>query len=220
MSYTCLCSRLTVDAEGKLVRADRAYKLKMQRTLRLSGKEFIHRSGVLQPSRHMRPPCDPQVCRFKCSTRISDELRIRMFDRYYALANLQLQWQFLAQHTDRTVPKKRDRPYVYKRCAAQASKPVVQKQRQNNIRYFLIGNGDDRVFVCKTMFLATFDIGETSVATALQKTDVEGKLIDFDRRGRRKRIESASEPSGGEYLMGDDEDTEVKTEQLENVYHY
>lgn len=181
--------RLTVDADGKCIRADRAYKLQVQRALKLAGKEFIHRSGALQPPRRMRPPCDPNVCRFKCSTRISEELRARMFDRYYALASLPLQWQFVAQHSDRTVPKVRDRPPVYKRSKTSAShQPSVQKRRQNNIRYFLIGAQEgERVFVCKSMFLATFDISETSVATALQKTDANGQVIGYDLRGRRRR---------------------------------
>lgn len=183
-----LCSRLVVDLDGTLIRNDREHMLQVQRTLRLSGKQFIHRSGALQPSRHLRPACDPNVCRMKCSTRISDELRERMFERYYELANLPLQWQFLAQHLDRTILKKRDRPAVYKRSRA-ATKPPVQKQRKNNIQYFLIGAEEgEKIFVCKPMFLATFDIGETSVATALTKTDVNGQLIDYDRRGRRKHL--------------------------------
>lgn len=189
-----LYSRLIVDLDGTLVRTDRAYMLQVQRRLRLSGKQFIHRSGALQPSRRIRPACDPTVCRMKCSTRVTEELRVRMFDRYYALANLPLQWQFLAQHSDRTVPKIRDRPAVYKRSGfplAAAPKQSVQKRRQNNIRYFLIGaDGSERVFVCKSMFLATFDIGETSVATALQKTDASGVLIDYDRRGRCKKTKT------------------------------
>lgn len=176
--------------DGTIVRYDRARMLQVQRTLKLSGKEFLHRSGALQPSRQMRPACDPKQCRMKCSTRVSEEYRSNMFDSYYALANLPLQWQFLAQHSDRTVPKIKDRPAVYKRSSASlaASKPPVQKRRQNNIRYFLTGgDNDERIFVCKSMFLATFDIGETSVATALQKTDANGQLIDYDRRGRRKQ---------------------------------
>lgn len=187
----CLFQRLLVDLDGKVIRADRTYMLQVQRTLRLSGKQFIHRSGALQPPRQMRPACDPNVCRMKCSTRISDELRSLMFNSYYALANLPLQWQFLAQHSDRTVPKIRDRPAVYKRSSttATASQPPLQRRRQNNVRYFLKDvDTSERIFVCKSMFLATFDIGETSVATALQKTDTNGQLIDYDRRGRRKTI--------------------------------
>lgn len=151
---------------------------RLQRTLRYSGKAYVHRNGTVQKARRMRAACDPLQCRFKCAARVSGDLRQRHFDAFYALANLHLQWQYVARHCDRTVPK-------------QNAKRTVTKRRQNNIRYFLYKrlNGrdddDERVYVCKTMFLATFDIGETTVATAMQKTDVAGNLIGVDRRGLR-----------------------------------
>lgn len=136
----------------------------------------------------MRDGCDASQCRFKCAERLTSDERQRHFIAFYSLGELRLRWQYLAQHCDRTVPK-------------QNEQLLVKKRRQNNIRYFLYGHKESdsekcAVFVCKTMFMATFDIGETMVATALLKTDVEGNLIGVDQRAvSNKRRSTKKKPA-------------------------
>ena len=83
------------------------------------------------------------------------------------------------------MPKFRLRPKKYK---TRERPPVeIKKKRNNNIRYFLDIN-DERLRVCKTMFLNTFDIGEAVVESAIKKTNDKGDLIDVDRRGAIKNL--------------------------------
>lgn len=132
--------------------------------------------------RKMRPNCDP--CRYNCSDIITDEQRQQLFDRYYGLGDLHKQWLMLSTLIDRTEPKKHSitDPPKYKR---RAPPKVVQRNRVANYVYYLEGTNSERLRVCQSLFLATFDINDAVLKTAINKTNAAGELIDHDRRGFR-----------------------------------
>lgn len=151
--------------------------------LKLTGKPYIGKNGIPHLGKEMQPPCE-SYCRQRCYERLSHDQRLDSFNTYYGLANLHRQWEYLAKHVNRSVPKFSDRPRKYYKKKDTPPK-VITKKRSNNIRYYLDA-GWERVRVCKKMFLATFDITEAVSLTAIQKSDANGRLIDVDRRGVKK----------------------------------
>lgn len=147
-----------------------------------SGKPYISRDGTAMEGRKMRPNCAP-YCRSDCSQLINDEQRQKLFDHYYSLGDLHRQWTFLSSLIDRTKPKLRsafDPPVYNKRNAAPK---IRQRVRSANKTYHLEAGDGNRIRVCQNMFLATFDIYIGVVTSVLNKTNVAGELIDYDRRG-------------------------------------
>lgn len=150
--------------------------------LKYSGKPYINRYGMTTMGRSMRPPCN-KTCRQNCWQKITECQRQRLFDEYYKLADLNRQRQYLGMYMDKTVPKQTSitEPRLYKYKVK--SRPVVEPQRNrgSNIQYYL-PTDTGRVKVCKTMFLATFDISQSAALTVVQKTDDQG-IVQKDGRG-------------------------------------
>lgn len=165
------------------------YKRKLNQTLKYSGKPHINKNGIPILGRSMRPPCNDR-CRQKCYKKITESERQRLFDDYYGLADLHCQWQYLGRYMDKTVPK-----------MTSISK---QRMRGNNIRYFL-QTDTERLKVCKTMFLATFDISERAAITVVQKTNDEGVLVKRDGRGSHRLKHEIEHPEQIEYLYSSSE---------------
>lgn len=133
----------------------------------------------------MRPPCN-ETCRQKCYQKITNTQRQRLFDEYYSLADLHRQWQYLGRYMDKTVPKQTSitKPRIYKTKERAAVVIERQRMRRSNIRYYL-QTDTERLKVCMTMFLATFDITKEVTFTVVQKTNENGVLVQKDGRGSR-----------------------------------
>ena len=137
----------------------------------------------------MREPCTEQ-CRMRCFEKCTDAQRLILFKDYYALANIECQWKYLADHIDKTVPKVRDRTRPRKYKTKTPIEPIeIIRNRTNNIRYYLNINSK-RIRVCLKMFLATFDIGSKVIRTVANKTNDDGVLVYGDHRGNHKKTES------------------------------
>lgn len=63
----------------------------------------------------------------------------------------------------------------------------------------------DRLKVCKTMFLATFDISERAAITVVQKTNDEGILVKRDGRGSHRLKHDIEDQVQIEYLYSSSE---------------
>lgn len=142
---------------------------KMKMISSYSGKPYKNHLGIQMLGRSMRQPCK-ETCRRKCWEKITEIERQRLFDEFYNLGDLQRQWQYLGRYMDKTVPKQ--------------SSMVIERQRtrRNNIQYYLQAN-KERLKVCMTMFLATFDISKDAAFTVIQKTDDMGMLSTKDKHG-------------------------------------
>ena len=152
-----------------------------------SGKSYINGKGQIRLGKEMRGPCTDK-CRLKCYEKCTDEQRLHLFRQYYALANRENQWQYLANHIDKSVPKARGKYRVRKYNTKASQEPMeVIRNRTNNVRYFLDIN-EERLRVCRTMFLATFDINPNVInRTVAGKIDDDNVLVIGDTRGSRKR---------------------------------
>lgn len=143
-----------------------------------SGKAYLTRSGFLRPGKSLRNPCDSN-CRHQCNSKITEAQRNDIFCYFYGLQNLTEQWKFLAQLMDRTTPKKTIRLHL---DGDDMSK--LRRNRKSNIHYYLpIEQQEKRIKVCSTMFMATFDITQSTVKTIMRKTNGTGVLFEPDMRG-------------------------------------
>lgn len=157
-----------------------------ERQRKLAGQTFLTSKGTLKRSKKVQPPC-LWNCRIKCYDKVTDEERQIMFNEYYALADMHCQWQYLARYLKRDLPKYNYIAQKHRERVESERNPVIRiRNRSNNIRYYLNVN-NEMIRVCKTMFLATFDIKVATVDTVLRKTNEQGQLIQTDNRGRRKQ---------------------------------
>ena len=104
----------------------------------------------------MKPPCGSK-CRYKCSEKICEEERQRIFDYYWALGDIVLQRQFISNCTKTVNPK-----YRFVRLGA---KPVSRSH--NNSFNFMCGQ--NLVRVCKLFFKNTLDINDRPIRTVLEQ---------------------------------------------------
>ena len=141
--------------------------------------------------KELREPCTNK-CRMKCYEKCTKDQRLKLFHEYYALANIECQWQYIAHHIDKSVPKARERYRVRKYNTKASQEPIeVKRNRANNIRYYLdIEN--ERLRVCQIMFLATYDLHREVIKTVARKTNDEGILI-VGMRGRKKSEAAVAE---------------------------
>lgn len=141
--------------------------------LKNQGLRYVSRNGKVRSEKSILPACDDE-CRLKCKEKIDEDVRKQMFKQYWSLGDRVRQWDFLVQWC--------------KRIGKRRITTEGPSKRLFSVKYYLPKNLDvtnERVSVCKTMFLHTFAIGEGVVRTALNKiTDSDGLAIACDERGR------------------------------------
>lgn len=141
---------------------------KKMKLLRNSGQEYTSaKSKKLKRAKAIRPPCG-EKCRLKCPEKISEELRGSIFSAFWALAELQRQREYIVSHCEQIKPK-----YRY---------TCTQNLRQLNTAFYFDINSN-RLRVCKQFFMATLDINERTIKTALAKK-TEAGFVAEDRRGK------------------------------------
>ncbi|KAJ8970621.1 hypothetical protein NQ314_001156 [Rhamnusium bicolor] len=140
---------------------------------RNSGTSYITSSASRKkfPERKMMPPCT-QKCRLKCSTKISEDDRNKIFGDYWSLKDLQRQRDFLLASMVEIKPKYR---YV--------KENTTRNRSHNNAFYFEINK--EKIQICKLFFKATLGINDRPIRTVLQKrTMFSGQMITEDQRGK------------------------------------
>ena len=123
------------------------------------GEEHFNIKGAEIKGKFMQPPCDLS-CQLQWSLKISEEQRKSLYEEYWHKKQGKVaKWTFLSGMIQNF-----------------EKKPVKSKtecrRKFTRIYTFRIKNNEDQnedVRVCKTMFLATFDISDGVVATAVKK---------------------------------------------------
>lgn len=142
------------------------------------GEEYINVTGKLIRAREVQPPCDIS-CRSKCFNKLTEENRHKIFYGFYnKLTTREQKWGFICRHV-----KQQDK----------STNAENKTRRQHSRKYTLRVNGED-IQVCKTMFLATLDIGEGMVETACRKTSESGQLTP-DKRGKHNKSARSLDPN-------------------------
>ncbi|CAH2981692.1 unnamed protein product [Chilo suppressalis] len=146
-----------------------------RKSLRNLGLEYSSRKGKIMPSKKLLPGCDFK-CRLQCQNKIKETARKELFQKFWSLGDRVKQWKLITNLCER----------IRKRRITTEHK----SSRQFTIRYFLYNclekqEMQDKTRVCKTMFLNTFDISESTVNTALNKlSEGNGVIVTRDNRGR------------------------------------
>ncbi|CAG9787386.1 unnamed protein product [Diatraea saccharalis] len=143
-----------------------------RKVLRNSGKEYTTCDGTVRHAKKMGPMCHKN-CRLKCSSKVCDEDRLRLFRKFWDLGSVEKRWAFIAN----LVIKK-------KKCR-QLTDAI--SRRNFTLVYRLpkkIETKEEIITVCKTMFLNTLSVTERNIYTSLKKIDNISGMVKMDMRGR------------------------------------
>lgn len=135
------------------------------------GLEHINAKGQPVKARKLGPNCGP-LCRFKCSSRLSEDTRLSIFNTFWGIGNHTGQWEFISRHCELYQPKQRKRDAI---------KPISASRK------YFFRNGPEIIYVCKRMFCNTLDISEKWVHTALRRRQ-DDDTVAPDRRGKHPKI--------------------------------
>ena len=149
------------------------WKRNKQKRLKTAGHEYTNYKGCVVAAKAPRP-CDCSKCRFKCSIRISEEVRASICKAYWGLSDYNRQKDFLLSRMK--VGE------VERRRVQEADRR--RKLREQVISYFLDTAGD-RVRVCKKFFTKTLCIGHAPIDTAFRQRSDQGTFLGEDLRGKQ-----------------------------------
>nr|CAH7732156.1 unnamed protein product [Callosobruchus chinensis] len=121
----------------------------------------------------MKPPCGTE-CRTKCTQNISSDSRAAIFSQFWSSELLADQKrQFIAGCIEE-VPVQRVRTRTGSRVG----------KRRHTLKYFFTVNGR-KIGVCRTYFINTLSISQTSIRFAIEKRMSSG-VVSTDQRGKHE----------------------------------
>ncbi|XP_039296243.1 uncharacterized protein LOC111058861 isoform X2 [Nilaparvata lugens] len=136
---------------------------------RNSGQAYVNSRGKSIDAKSVKPSCDLRKCRLKCSSKISEEQRALILNRFYDLGDVTRQRDWILKNIEKIEPK-----YRY---AKEGS------NRAFNVAYFLFCD-ENKIQVCRTFFLNTLNISKTVVSTALKK--FKNNFLEPECRGKHE----------------------------------
>lgn len=146
-----------------------------RKCLKNLGKQYVSKKGEYVDEKIMKGRCN---CRYKCSTKISEDQRLNCFQRFWELGTKEKQWGYVVKYTQKENKKR-------------TLNTSVNNKRKFTYKYFLpttlcseVGQ-NEKIDVCKTMFLNTLSISDRVVKTAWDKYD-GSTIIATDNRGRHQ----------------------------------
>lgn len=80
------------------------WKRNKSKRLRNSGQEYINAKGEIVPSRSVKPPCGSKF-RFKCSEKLSEEVRKIIFSQFWDVGDITRQRCYLLNCMNTIQPK-------------------------------------------------------------------------------------------------------------------
>ena len=149
------------------------WKKTIRKQKRAAGEEYLSTTNKLIGKHEMKAPCRDE-CRKQCNKNISVENRALIHSQFWnGSINLDQKRQFIASCIEE-IPVER----VRARTGARAG------QRKASLKYFFSVDGK-KFNVCRTYFLNTLNLSQTSVRNALSKRQLGGVVIP-DQRGKHE----------------------------------
>lgn len=150
----------------------RENKKKIAKELRNKGKEYISvkTKKTVPKKRFLKERCKGEVCskfNHKCKE-FTNEERQKILDDFYNTKDLQLQREYLVR-------------FVSQRETKRKNTGKEDSRRKFTVLYSL-PKENDKLSVCKKMFMSTLGVSEKSIRTALAKVKDTG-VIEKDKRG-------------------------------------
>lgn len=161
-------------------KADKAlWKRSVVKKKRLSGMEYVNRSGKVVPEKKPLPAnCDR--CRYKCTQTICDEQRGILCKEYWKLADYDKQKLHLSSLIN-NVPVKRRK---------------VERQdliRKTSRIFYLRNSNGLRTRVCLNFFCKTLAISHRVIETCMKNISNSGMYTGYDKRRDTKPYNSTNE---------------------------
>lgn len=141
----------------------------ISKSLRNLGQPYTSTSKTKKEygSRKIGPTCKHQ-CRLKCSEKILEDARQKLFEGYWKMGSLERQREFIARSMKEIVPK-----YQYKKADSH--------RKSKHSFYFEIDS--TRFRVCKIFFKNTLGITDRPIRTVINKMDSNG-ILEGEQRGK------------------------------------
>lgn len=135
------------------------------------------RLKVKREERKMSAPCG-EKCRLKCSTKISQDHRQKIFDEYWQLGDLMKQRGFISSRMLDIKPK-----YRYQKA---------ESRRRLNSSFFFDSNGQN-IRICKHFFMSTLGINSRIIRTVIEKQNSMTKgILKQEMRGKHTNHNAVS----------------------------
>jgi hypothetical protein len=142
----------------KRQRKETEWKNNVRKRARNEGKQYISKKGKLVPARKITyHRCGR--CVNRCNDVLPDEERDKIFHNYWRMGDKQRQRDFIANHISVKHVNK---------CRNEGSR------RKNTMHYFFTVN-NNKIKVCKAVFLKTLGIGEKTVTYTMAHTSQSGQ---------------------------------------------
>lgn len=130
------------------------------------GESYINATRKLVPARCVKSTCGDK-CRpkLKCADKIVPEQREIILKKFWAMGDENRRHDFVAHRMSPIVPK-----YRYLKTESSRSRGL-------NFAYYFEVEGI-RIRVCKTYFMNTLSISNTTIATVQNKKSIEGIVVE------------------------------------------
>ncbi|CAG2211934.1 unnamed protein product [Mytilus edulis] len=138
----------------------------------MSGKEYVSQRGKPVHQKVVKS-VDCSKCKFKCSQKITEENRQKIFDLFWSLESYERKKDFIISR----VEEKQTRKYI------DPNKDITQKRKRNIHRSYFFDIGGTKTIVCKMYFKKTLDVGDAYIDNAMQN-ESGGVFIGADKRGK------------------------------------
>lgn len=140
----------------KRQRKPEQWEVNVQKQLKNAGKRYRSTKGYVVAEKSMGSPCD---CRKLCSSKINEKNRLINFNSYWKLDSVLKKRTFILDHIEVGKPLK-------------AKNEPKHRGVSKLLHHFLnISNSDgteEKIRVCKRMFLSTLGISNTVITTTLK----------------------------------------------------
>lgn len=142
----------------------------IKKKLKTEGKAYINARGKLVPAKSMRP-VDCTNCKQKCTEKISEETRQKIFDWFWRLGSYTAQKEFVVSRVTQVQTKTSKRRHVH--------------------RLFSFDINGKYESVCKPFFSRTLGIGDSYIYKAFEQKARD--LFVQDGRGKHAPVNKTSE---------------------------
>ncbi|CAC5414853.1 unnamed protein product [Mytilus coruscus] len=147
------------------------WKKNIRKKLRMSWKEYVSQRGKPIHQKVVKS-VDCSKCKYKCSQKITEENRQKIFDLFWSLESYERKKDFIISRIEEKQTRKVHRP-----------KDITQKRKRNIHRSYFFDIGGTKTIVCKIYFKKTLDVGDAYIDNAMQN-ESGGVFIGADKRGK------------------------------------
>ena len=157
-------------AKRKRERRPETWQRNIKKKLKTEGKAYVNARGKLVPEKKLMP-VDCSKCKQKCSEKISEETRQKIFDWFWKLGSYTAQKEFVVSRVTQVQTKTSKRRHVH--------------------RLFSFEINGDYVSVCKPFFSKTLGIGDSYIYKAFEQKARD--LFVQDGRGKHAPVNKTTE---------------------------